>query len=212
MAAYQSGPPTGRVVFSGDVYATTGPYYGAPFNSVPVVERKAGTITFDSESFDRATLTYSVDGVVVTKNVTRQTWALQNLAGSYYGGFVWDQACGQQRTEKDHMEFLGSMQVTHAADNTVTMVWQITAVTENGVAQEVPSNASIALTGPYTQYGHLGRVQSTLNFVFGGENGSMPWNLFEIERSVNGIMGRFDADNPSGDNCRYDGRFGGVRR
>jgi choice-of-anchor C domain-containing protein len=211
-ATYQSGAPTGHVVFTGDVYTATGPYYGAAFNSAPVLGRKVGTLTFDSDTVETATLTYSVDGTNVVKNVTRQTWRLENIAGSYYGGFVWDQACGPGGTERDHMEFFGSLQSTHSADNVVTIVWQITSVTENGVAQPVPANASISLTGPYTQSGHMGKVQGTLNFAFGDEVGTLPWNLFEIERTINGIVGRFTSDSPYSDACHYDGRFGGVRR
>jgi hypothetical protein len=83
---------------------------------------------------------------------------------------------------------------------------------ENGTSQIVPPNSSVTITGPYTQSGHVGSVQGTMTFVVGTETGTVGWNLFEIERSINGITGRFTTTQPDLDGCVHNGRFGGVRR
>jgi hypothetical protein len=84
-SSLQANPPTGHTVFLGDLYATTGPYYGGTFNPALVSERKVGTLTFDANTANSATMSYTVDGTPVVKNVTRQTWSYENLSGSYYG-------------------------------------------------------------------------------------------------------------------------------
>jgi len=213
-AFLQGNAPAGHVRFTGDLHSTTGPYYGGTFNPAAVGYAKVGTLTFDADSVNTATLTYTVGGVPVAKNVTRQSWRNENLSGSYYGGFVWDQPC-EDGTDNDPFELFGTLQFNHNADNTVRIDLQITSAFSNGVPQLIPANATGSITGPYTQSGHMGRIQGTFKYSMGQENGTLQWNLFEIERTINGITGRFNGQ-IAGDGCkvyrRYDGRFGGVRR
>lgn len=85
-AAYPGSPPeTGYPVWTGDVYESTGPFYGGPFNPATVTTRKVGTVTFSPASPGTATLKYSIDGVVVTKPIERQTFQPIRLTGTYNG-------------------------------------------------------------------------------------------------------------------------------
>src|SRR5207342_2110621 len=78
----------GHLIFSGDLYLVSGPYFGGLFNPATVSSRKVGMLTLDADSVDTALLSYSVDGVMVAKNVTRQLWRYENLTGNYYGGLI----------------------------------------------------------------------------------------------------------------------------
>jgi hypothetical protein len=70
--------------FSGDLYETTGPYFGAAsFNPGNVTARRAGTMGFTSSSGINGTLSYNVDGVVVTKVIEPQPLATIALASTY---------------------------------------------------------------------------------------------------------------------------------
>jgi hypothetical protein len=69
--------------YSGDLLETTGSWFGGTFNPDSFTWRKVGTITFTSEVGDTGTVIYSVDGVSVTKAVTRQTWRAVSLEGDY---------------------------------------------------------------------------------------------------------------------------------
>jgi hypothetical protein len=91
-SSLQANSPTGHTVFLGDLYATTGPYYGGTFDPALVGERKVGTLTFDANAPNSATMSYTVDGTPVVKNVTRQTWSHEDLTGLYYVG--WNADCG----------------------------------------------------------------------------------------------------------------------
>jgi len=91
-SSLQADSPSGHTVFLGDLYATTGPYYGGTFNPALASERKVGTLKFDATSASNATMSYTVDGASVVKNVTRQTWSYEYLGGTYDA--MWKYSCG----------------------------------------------------------------------------------------------------------------------
>jgi len=78
--------PTGNLTWTGDLYATTGPYFGTvPFNSANVGLTKVGTMTWVAQSINTGTLAYTVNGVAVTKNVVRETLVFDDYSGTYLG-------------------------------------------------------------------------------------------------------------------------------
>jgi hypothetical protein len=76
--------------FSGDLVATTGPYFGGTFNPGAVAARTVGTMNFNGPSFNRGTLTYSVSGVSVTKTIDQLAFAPTPLTGTYAVNVVKD--------------------------------------------------------------------------------------------------------------------------
>ena len=75
--------------FGGDLYETTGPYFGAAsFNPGSVTARRVGTMGFTSSSGINATLSYNVDGVPVTKSIEPQPLATIALASTYGVTFI----------------------------------------------------------------------------------------------------------------------------
>jgi hypothetical protein len=211
-AFLQGNAPAGRVRFTGDLYSTTGPYYGGTFNPAAVSYAKVGTLTFDADSVNTATLTYTVGGVPVAKNVTRQTWRNENIGGQYYGGLVYDQTSCTDALDNGHFEIFAMMQFTHLADNTVTINAQITSGSQNGIPLLVPAGLVFTMSGKYTQSGHMGQMQGTSSVIIPGEPpDTSVVNLFEIERSISGITGRYNSVDDKG-SCRSSGHLGGVLR
>jgi hypothetical protein len=190
----QSSAPTGHTVFTGDLYQTSGPYYGGSFDSSSVTYAKVGTLTFDADTTSTAKLTYTVNGVPIAKNVTRQTWRTENLSGSYYGGDSGEQTlCG---AANGYRETQTSIEIAHAADNSIT------------ITTKDPQNRVQTVTGTYSQSGHVGRIVGTLSAPQQGLTGKVDY--FEVERTISGITGRGHVVLSSG--CVWDGRWGGVRR
>ena len=76
--------------YTGPLFATTGTYFGAPWQGD--VATQVGTATFAgstaTEDYSHATLTYSVNGVMVTKSIVRQTLTAYALNGTYSGSVV----------------------------------------------------------------------------------------------------------------------------
>ena len=191
-AAYYQ-PQSGTTLFSGDLYESTGPWFGAFFNPPAWQTRKVGTLQFDASSTDFATLTYSVDGVLVSKSIQRQLWAYEDFTGSYYGGLVYDQSACVNSGDNGHVEELGSFQIVHRADNSLTLTLE--------------SNfGNCTVTGNYSQRGHMGTVDASYACSY-GINGTM--TLYELERTSAGMTGRFVAQNNASD---VTGTLGGVQR
>jgi len=57
---------------SGNLYATTGPAFGPTFDPTQVHVTTVGTIFVNFTDPNNATLTYTVNGVSGTKNITRE--------------------------------------------------------------------------------------------------------------------------------------------
>lgn len=184
---------SGRSLFTGDLYRTTGPWFGSFFNPAAVQNHFVGTISFDADSTDFATLTYSVDGIFVAKAVQRQLWTYEDFSGSYYGGLVYDQSSCTNAADNVHVEELGPFQIDHPVDNTFTLALQ--------------SNfGNCTVVGNYSQLGHMGTVDANYACTY-GIAGTM--TLYELERTSAGMTGRFVADNNA---CSASGTLGGVER
>jgi hypothetical protein len=186
-------PQSGRVLFSGDLYVTSGPWFGAFFNPAAVFARKVGTLQFEASSTDFATLSYSVDGIFVSKQIERQLWAYENFTGTYFGGLVYDQSGCAMASDNGHVEEFGAFQIDHPATNAFTLSLQ--------------SNfGNCTVTGNYSQLGHMGTVDANYACSY-GINGTM--TLYELERTSSGMTGRFIAQNNA---CQVAGTLGGVER
>jgi len=76
------------VSFSGVLAESFGPTQPGGFIASEVVRREVGSITFQTRGDNRADLTYSVDGVTVTKQVERLTMKATDASGEYTSDMV----------------------------------------------------------------------------------------------------------------------------
>jgi hypothetical protein len=184
---------TGMPVFAGALYQTNGPWFGGDFSYLATTERTVGTVTFTATSVDTGTLTYSVDGTVVTKAIERQPWANEDFTGEYYGGLDYSASGCSDPTTNGYFERFGPLHVDHNLVSSMTIVAQSTA-------------ATCTFTGSYTQAGHMGAV--TGSFDCGGGTAG-PMQIYEMERTGSGMTARFVAQSGS---CSIAGRLGGIER
>jgi len=189
-----------HVVFTGDLYATSGgASFAGPFNLASVSARKVGTLTFDASGPTNANLTYTVDGVQVVKSVTRQTWRAENFTGSFYGGIVSDRTGCNNPANNGHSETPANFQISQLADGSITILAQVGA-------------ASCTITGTYAQAGHIGEIDNGRGPCDDAGRG-VSFVVFEMEQSIAGFTARFASiGDPGGDQCRTLARIGGVRR
>jgi hypothetical protein len=178
--------------FTGPLYRTTGPYFGGVWTGGgPAIQ--VGTMTFNFTTPTTATLTYSVNGVTVTKSVQRQSFVFNNLGGNYVGG-VTGSASGCTLTGIFAYYLLT---VTHAASNAISL--RVDFFAGNGA----PANCTF--NGTYSQNGKLGNVAG--NWSCSTTNAGA-FTISEITSSITGWSGRFSGNDQS---CRYTGYFGGTR-
>jgi hypothetical protein len=78
--------------YSGELFTAAGPYFGGFFNPAAVNARRVGTMSFNAPSFVNATLSYSVDGVSVTKAIVPFNVAVVPATGTYAITFLRDAA------------------------------------------------------------------------------------------------------------------------
>jgi hypothetical protein len=186
----------GNFTWIGDLYATTGPYFGTiPFDPATVVATKVGTMTWDGSQIETGVLSYTVNGVAVTKNVIRQTLVLDNYAGHYGGGL--------------HQDSTGCL--NPALNGTVENIG-ILNVTQNGAAitlQSFPATGgSCSYAGTLTQFGQMAHVEGSYTCSDGGAG---LFRIAEMQVNFTGLTGRFSANSFTLPGCQFIGWFGGLR-
>ncbi len=186
-------PQTRAPNYEGDLYVTTGPWFGtAPFVPSAVSYRKVGSMRIAGDSMTRATLSYEVDGVAVQKTIERMTFRFDDYAGDYVGTFI----------------VTNSQCTNPASDGTRTLPATL-AVTQAGTAMSIVvalPGKSCSYAGPYTQSGRLGQLAAGFTCT-DGQAGTLFFEEMSVQRF--GFIGRlFGVDNAG---CHIDGSFAAAR-
>ena len=192
-ASFQGENTQGALVFNGDMFQFTGPYFGNFFNTTQVNGRKVGSVTFTA-FLDLATLSYSIDGVTVNKVVTRQTFRNNDLSGQYTGAIKRSQSQCRPPQVNGEVNNATEFSVTHSATSFSMTVRQ-------------PDSTVCTYFGSYTQNGRLGRSQGNFNCPT-GEQGT--YDAFELEANLQGFLGRYTATSNYCDTTT--GRFAAMRK
>jgi len=184
----------GGTTFTGNVFLSSGPYFGAPiFNPALVTTVPVGTMTFTSTGVLTATITYSVNGVSVTKNIQRQPLQLEPVSGTYSGSAnVTASSC------------------TNPANNTAgnfgyTLLLNQVGAAINGAFQ-IANAGQCSFSGTYTEFGRMG-TYSTNYTCPNGESGTM--DFIEVTNRIGIISGRLSGQSATL-GCTYSGRFAVV--
>lgn len=178
--------------FTGPLYQTAGPFYGAPsFNPNLVTVALVGTATFTATAATAGTLSYTVNGVTVNKTITRQTWRNENIAGVYQGATIGTYSnCSA-----------GNGPYDSTASFTFTQAAQSVSISEFGTGYQCN------YTGILTQSGRMGTITGTGSCTPGGV--AQTFTASEVRVDPNGISLSLIADAGP---CHFTGRIGGIRR
>ena len=184
--------------FSGQLFDVgSGTYFGAPWTGISGA-RTVGNIAFTFDSATTGSMTYTVDGVQVTKSIVRQTWRGDVLSGIYVGavnGF--GATCGNN----GRIRIPGALVVTHTPPSFLMTLDFAVSATQTG---------RCTYRGNYAQTGSFGTVLGTyscdVNGVVNAVTGTI--TLDEIRATRNGFTGRIAVVSPQ---CDYAGYFGGVK-
>jgi hypothetical protein len=182
-----------QATYTGPLYATTGPYFGGPFNPSAVAGRQVGTMTFVLTTVSSGQLTYSVDGVVVPKTVQRQTLTLDNYTGNYI--VTSTQTSSGCANASDNGTFTNALAVNIAQQGP-----SITVDTKNA------NGGSCSYSGTYAQLGRMGQISGTYACTW-GEVGTM--TIFEMNNVPYMFTARMQS-NSSNFGCNTAGELSGV--
>ena len=184
----------GQPVFTGKTYATTGPWYGGPFNAAAVTDREAGTISFAPSDTTSATVEYTVDGVTVRKSVQRQTLVSEDLSGTYKVLMNQTQSCPGLPTMTEIV--VDDVVIQHASG-------------QFRYVQGVPGD-SCTLAGAWVQNGLIGSASGTL-ICDDGLNGT--FNINGVATNALGFTATYSASGRMGNlTCTLTGTVSATRR
>lgn len=176
--------------FTGSVYLTSGTYFGAPWNPADVTVTPVGTATFTPTSPADGTLTYSINGVNVSKSITRQTLTPISLVGKYYGGLTVTQVNCKDPAGNGTLSVPATITAAQVPNASLQFVFDIVysgitvqttlagATVQQGSLYSIPA-ATLAVTTPPTQ---------------------LPAVASQIKRTSLGVEGRWDAVTAGGCN------------
>lgn len=184
----------GNAVWVGDLYVNRGSWFGAPFDPSKIVRRVVGTMTYIPEFIESGSLTFSVDGVTVTKQINRLTFRFDNYAGNYLGAYK-----------------LVASGCADPADNGTFYVGAIFNVTQAANALSIVATdsqgGSCTFSGNYTQSGQFGQTVGSFTCTdgIGGEH-----NVFEMNVTPGDFRGRIIGTDSLG--CALTGNISGIRQ
>jgi hypothetical protein len=148
--AQLAGDSTGK--YTGQLYATTGSYFGSTWNPGQLTVAPVGTATFTPTDAYRATLTYALTGgPTVTKTVQRQTLTPYKMAGIYSGSVSGTQTgCADAANNDDHLRARYDLGVAQLGDTAATLTISFVDAENKGLVCTVQ--------GPLTHFGRLYRM------------------------------------------------------
>ncbi len=179
-------------VFTGTLFADRGPWYGGAYDPATVAERSAGSATLTVPFLNQATLTYTIDGVTVTKSLQRLTFSNEDYTGTYAGGYS-----------------IRSTGCTAPGINGIDEVAGLLTVTQTGSSFHIVASASdisCTFNGTYVQAGKLGKVDGSYTCVDGTVG---TFSLIEMIPTISGFTARASGQNQV---CQWSGFMGGIHR
>lgn len=191
----------GITTFTGKLYQTTGPWFGASFNPNNVGVTEVGTATFSFSSASTGSLVYTVGSTTVTKQVTRQTWRNSTPAGHYYpGGLTGTASACQNASNNGSVYFSGFLSASLTGS---LAAFQIDFASGS-------STVTCVFNGTWVQQGRLGAVNAG---TWACSTGTTQLNqgtftLSSVDVQVSGMTAIFSGSDQF---CQYSGRLGGLR-
>jgi len=201
-------PTTAASSWRGKLYRASGPAFATLYDS-SVQASEAGDASVDFDGANTGTLRYSVDGVAVTKRITRMTWREPSAAGRYNGGFTTNVEQCVDPTRVGAYDFTGAMTVTQAGH-------QVSVAVTSG-STGIPSSCTFTGSASYAgrETAWIGTFGCTIILGLDGRGEAVASTrragTFRLERIAIGSNGFHGALTAADQDCAFTGYLGGVR-
>ena len=199
----ESGNPTWFVAtmgasgmtWTGDLFATQGPWFGAiAFNPGAVRPTKVGSMTWSPTEANAGTLTYTVNGTQVTKQVQREFIDVDDFTGDYAGNL--------------HVVTTGCSDPTQNGRNDLLAAMAIVQTGSTATVAIADENFNVCrFDGSLSQAGQMASYSGTFTCADGTQGSS---SLDEMQVNPIGITARLTRHAAAG-GCTTAGWFGGGR-
>lgn len=184
--------------FTGTLYQTTGPAFSATWTTGGAPPVAVGSMSLAFNGPNDGTLTYTVNGVSVSKQIQRQTFRSRDLSGNYLGGLA---ALGSGCIGGFTAQVLttGYLRVAQAGT-------EITLVVDF-YRGDIQGRCTYA--GDFTPAGRLGTITGVHTCRVGAIASSGPFTMTEVDAGKTVFGAVYTARDEV---CTsYSGFFGGVR-
>lgn len=194
-------PAGSQTRFTGQLYMSTGPYFGATsFDPNAVTRNVVGTMTITFDTPTTGILQYTVNGAPVTKSISRYAFQGEDLSGNYLGGLT---ATGANCTAANLSGPILIFQTLTVQQANQQVSMNVQFVSNQGQASQC------TFAGPYTAGGRASSVQGNWSCNINGQAANAgSFTLSQIDATQSGFTGKFHGTDQY---CTYDGQFGGVR-
>lgn len=183
-------------VWSGPLYRTTGSYFGTTWSGSQTSTVRVGTVTFKPETAHNGLLTYNVNNVNVSKQISRLTLTPIPIGGKYFGG-IYNEIYNCTNTTFNAVN--RSYSVVEVGQSTVAAGAQMQLTFSIG-------SDACTLTGTYVQDGRQYRVPNAAYVCSSGINTVA--TVSQITATAQGIEGQWIAG--LNGNCVDTGFFSAV--
>lgn len=191
--------------YSGTLYATTGTYFANPWQGV--VATPVGTASFQGsavpEDYFHATLTYTVNGVTVTKSIQRQTLTAYALSGTYSGSVAGSVSSCANAANNTGVGARFNLTLAQVGDVSATLTFNFVDTAHSGLV--------CTLSGPLVHYGGLYAIPSAQYSCSGAgfsPGGIVSASVNLLSQSGQGVEGKWTAATTAG--CSQTIRFASV--
>jgi hypothetical protein len=180
-------------IWKGGLYASSGSYFGAPFDPTVRAIDQVGSVTFTPTTESEGALTYNVGAVVVAKTIRRQTLQDIDLDGTYMGALVTDvYNCDDSRPVVTSRRFVDAVASPLVGGAT-------------RIDFSFATGGACSFTGTATQAGRVFRIDNATYTC-----GTGPATLYELKATSLGLEGRWSAPVVGG--CTEYGVFSMVQK
>ena len=194
-AASDDAAKASALSWSGDLEATMGTGFAAPWNPMAFNPTKVGTMTWTPADATSGTLVYSVNGVSVSKSIVREFITLDDFSGSYLGGIRLTQTGCADPSKNGTFDDFATITVTQSAQN---LGLSLTTTT---------TGVSCTFQGMLTQAGRFGAASGTS--VCNGK--TTPGNLFNMVVGPDSLVTHFSSSDAT-NGCNSGGAVSVVRQ
>jgi hypothetical protein len=186
--------PDGLPIWSGDLYMTNGPWFGlGAFRPSEVVYQKVGQFAYVAQSLVSGSLTYSVSGGLVTKQIRRFTLKNEDYSGTYVGTYKLAATNCIDPTNNGSQLLSVTLNVTQSANSL-----KLRAMSAQGFA--------CSYSGDFQQFGQFGQSRGTFSCI---NTQTGVHTIFAMTVTPDDIRGRIAGSDSLG--CSLSGNFTALR-
>ena len=191
--------------YAGALYTTNGDYYGnVPYSPGVFSAQAVGTVAFSATDASHGLLSYSVNGVVVSRTIQRQSLAPVKVAGQYLGAEQFTLTGSGCRNVASPQSNFDQILVTQAPASKAGANGNLTIS-----IYDQDGTAVCSIQGAATQIGKVVDMPAAASTCPGG-NTSAVAHVYDLRVAANGGL-EFRWTSPVASNCLLEGRVNALR-